>query len=89
MASEYPGYIRGYMNLLFGRGIYDGASVETCEALAREKGKKYAILLRFPPEMVWNLSRISQIDIYDAGGSYIESVFPSEDGIFTTQGGNP
>lgn len=37
--------IRGYMNLLFGRGIYEGVDIEGAAAIAEEKGKEQIVYI--------------------------------------------
>lgn len=37
--------IRGYMNLLFGRGIYEGISVDSAKEIAKEKGNESVVFI--------------------------------------------
>lgn len=40
-----PSRVRGYMNLLFGRGIYGGETLETISEIAAREGKQYGVLI--------------------------------------------
>lgn len=61
--------VRGYINLLFGRGIFENMSAAVIKDIAAVKGKQYAILLEFEDgwdlyNENWNLSRITAAEIY-------------------------
>lgn len=55
--------IRGYMNLLFGRGIYERKGRDTLEEIAWQEGKRYVVMLQIE-EMGVNC-------VYDLGGAEI------------------
>lgn len=62
--------IRGYINLVFGRGIYEGTDAETLKQIAVSRGKKYAIIIHFADEWSvydkdWGMYKILGADIYD------------------------
>lgn len=62
--------IRGYMNLLFGRGIYEGLAPEQLKQIAVSRGKQYAITIHFADEWSeynrdWGLYKIISADVYD------------------------
>jgi hypothetical protein len=41
----YEGHVRGYLNTLFDRGIYESRGIEQAVKLSANKGKKYALAL--------------------------------------------
>jgi hypothetical protein len=42
----YESHVRGYLNTLYNRGIYEGRDIEAAVQKATEKGRRYAVMLR-------------------------------------------
>lgn len=57
--------IRGYMNLLFGRGIYEFISSDALKDIAVKKGKSYAILLDVVDPAVGEVYDLNGATVYD------------------------
>lgn len=69
LSTESNG-VRGYVTLLFGRGIFEGTGVEETRRIAAERGKRYAIMINFEDgrelyNSNWNLCRITSANVYD------------------------
>lgn len=69
LATESNG-VRGYIKLLFGRGIYEGVSPDILKGMAISEGRRYAVDIEFEDgrELYnenWNLSKITKADVYD------------------------
>lgn len=56
--------VRGYVNLLFGRGIYEFQNLENLIEIAKAKGKRYAILLKANGKP-WNMYEFTSAEIFD------------------------
>lgn len=54
--------VRGYMNLLFGRGIYEYTNYETMVEVALTRGKRYVVMPYIENIEVWS---------YDLGGAFV------------------
>ncbi len=72
--SNYPGCalgaragasIRGYMNLLFGRGIYEGVNADALKRIADEKGERYAVILDIEGLEASGVHALESATIYD------------------------
>lgn len=61
--QEYP--VRGYMNLLFGRSIYEGMSENDFYDLAVEKGCRYAIILKAESWDVTDVDKLTGAEVKD------------------------
>lgn len=60
--------VRGYVSLLYGRGIYEGKDLQGIMGLADEKDCRYGILLLATydnPKAGWSMNEISNALIYD------------------------
>lgn len=61
--------VRGYVNMLFDRGVYENISAEELVELAKERDAKYAVLLEAAsepdPANVWNMYAFKRIQIYN------------------------
>jgi len=57
--------IRGYMNLLFGRGIYEYISADRLKEIAAERGKQYAVILNIENYESWQVYDLAGATIYD------------------------
>ena len=55
---------RGYTNLLFGRGVYEGMTYNSSSQLAQEQGKRYAVFFE-PRWEAWNMYEYSNFTIID------------------------
>lgn len=72
------GYVRGYLNLLFHRGIYEYSSLEQAISMAKEKNKTYAIIFNTSyenqQESGWTRYKIDGAYIYNMNtgiGDYV------------------
>jgi len=57
--------IRGYMNLLFGKGIYEYTKPDRLLRRAKSKGKRYAVMITIEDKCVWNMYDLSGGIVYD------------------------
>lgn len=62
--------VRGYINLLFRRGVFEGINADTLREIVKSQGKQYAVVIDFEDganlyNENWNLCRISGISVYD------------------------
>jgi len=60
--SDYP--VRGYINLLFGRGVYEYTNVDTAREKAVISGKQYVVMLE-PQEYGEGVIVLKVARIYD------------------------
>jgi len=60
----YGGAVRGYLNMTFHTGCYEGLDIARIQSLALEKGKRYAIILTSSGG-AWNMYDFSGAIIYD------------------------
>ena len=72
-------YVRGYINLLFHRGIYERSELPQIMDIAKKKKKRYAVNLQFDGDWAWmihhlkvdsytldwGMAKLVQADIYD------------------------
>lgn len=56
--------VRGYINLLFGRGIYEGMGIDSAIEIANEKNKSYAIELQIDDNK-WNMYQLTGAIVHD------------------------
>jgi hypothetical protein len=56
--------VRGYTNLLFGRGIYERTSLNSLIKISADRQKRYTILLQSKP-MPWNMYEYGDYIVYD------------------------
>ena len=74
--------VRGYINLLFERGIYELTNIESLKNIAIKKEKRYAIMINAEGG-TWNLYDLSGATVYDVfTGKMTEIVL--ENGRITT-----
>ena len=57
--------VRGYINMLFGRGVYEWTTLEKLRELASETGNRYAILLKTEKIEPWNMTDFGGAEIFD------------------------
>jgi hypothetical protein len=61
--------VRGYMNMLFHRGIYENVSEEELMELAKERGVRYAVLItpasEPSPDNSWGMYAIDHVTVID------------------------
>jgi len=58
--------VRGYVNLLFDRGVYEWTSMDKAKSIAEEKQKRYIVMLNVKDNSwSWNLYNFSGATIYD------------------------
>lgn len=58
--------VRGYINLLFGRSMYEYATKESVIQAAQERNMRYAVTIYAGnPPGVWNINRLARAEIYD------------------------
>jgi len=55
--------VRGYVNMLFEKGVYEFTNINYLTKIGKEKSKDYVILLKFSIEP-WNIDRIDNVLIY-------------------------
>ena len=55
--------VRGYVNMLFEKGIYEFADINNITEIASQKNKDYEILLNFNSD-TWNIDTIDNVYIY-------------------------
>ncbi len=84
LVVNYP--VRGYINLLFERGIYEQKKIDSAISLANQKGKKYAIEVEVNGETDWNMYQLSGATIYNTVSGETQHItlspaLNSEDGI--------
>ena len=83
--------IRGYMNLLFGRGIYEGQSLDSAIEIARQKGKENVVYIKkdgykLQPVVVMNIMSDVLYEISNDGniveillGDYVQAAEMTDD----------
>jgi hypothetical protein len=57
-------WVRGYLNVLFDRGIYENRTLDSAIQIAEEKGKQYAVAIT--PNYGYAYFDISQLEQYEA-----------------------
>ena len=61
--------VRGYVNLLFDRGVYENISLEKLIEKAKERDAEYAVLLEAgsepDPANVWNMYAFSKVTVHE------------------------
>lgn len=57
--------VRGYANILFGRGIYEWLDMETLKQKAIERNQRYAVMITVEDAASWNMYDLSGATIYD------------------------
>jgi hypothetical protein len=63
--------VRGYSNLLFGRGIYEGVTLDKAIPIAQAKGKRYVIAFTIS-QGAWNMYDYGDYTVYDLDNSDME-----------------
>ncbi len=66
--------IRGYMNLLFGKGIYEFTNSDTLKDIAIQRGKQYAIILNVEGSAVGEVYDLSGATIYDVQSGKVSKI---------------
>ena len=75
--------IRGYMNLLLGRGIYEGTNADALRSEAAKKGRRYAIILEVESPGSWNVYDLSGASACDIQTGDHLKIITREDTIET------
>lgn len=75
--------VRGYLNMLFGRGILEWYDYDTGSLIdyACEKGMDYAIILD-QNTGVWNMYQISQATVYDLNNGDVSYVYVENGAVY-------
>ncbi len=66
--------VRGYLNLLFHRGIYENMGAESACGLGADKGKRYAVVLEAEDIMYWNMYDLGGASVYDLQTGAVEQI---------------
>ena len=77
--------VRGYMNLLFDKGIYEGGNIDSARTIATEKGKNYAIELKIV-DAPWNMYQLTCAVVYDLNNDDYIYINIRGDGEIVEQG---
>ena len=77
--------VRGYMNLLFDKGIYEGGNIDSARTIATEKGKNYAIELKIV-DAPWNMYQLTGAVVYDINNDDYIYINIRGDGKIVEQG---
>ncbi len=77
--------VRGYLCLLFDRGIYEEIAMDELEKMAVSDEKRYAVALILDNGWAWNLSPINEAYIYDVQTEAITRVSVLDGTIQTTE----
>ena len=91
--------VRGYINLLFHRGIYEKKKIEELLSIAKEKNKQYAVYLHFDGDATWNFHAVTvrtseadwgivelhQVDVYDLQNHATYTLSLDSDGKIISQ----
>lgn len=88
LATERYGVVRGYINLLFDRGIYEGMGQYEANAMALSKGKRYSVMIDFGSADAlenWCLFKIDKVDIYDTDTDRITEISVADGNISTVE----
>lgn len=73
--------VRGYMNLLFGRGIYEFTPADSAKEIALEKGRRYAVVLSIEDSEAWNVYDLEGAAVYDLDTGEVELISVQEGNI--------
>ena len=77
--------VRGYVNVLFDRGVYENISEEMLLEKAKERGAKYAVMLiaasEPDPANVWNMYAFSGVKVYDLADGTVNTIYVSDGAI--------
>lgn len=57
--------VRGYLNLLFGRGIYEMKTIDSAITIAGDKGKDYAVEIVIGNDTTWNMYQLAGAIVYE------------------------
>lgn len=60
-----PYSVRGYINMLFGRGIYEGCDLEAAKGEAAKRQARYAVNLEIETSQGWNMYDLKGASVYD------------------------
>lgn len=77
--------IRGYMNLLFERGIYEGANADVLKGIANEKGERYAVILDVENLEGSGVHDLGGATVYDLWTGEISKIIADEDKLVSVQ----
>ena len=64
--------VRGYVNMLFEKGIYEISNINHITDIAKQKNKDYAILVNFHLDY-WNMNKIENILVYSINDDTTET----------------
>ncbi len=73
--------VRGYINLIFGRGIYEWVDKEIIKNIAYEKGKRFAVLIDVENAMSWNMYDLAGAMVYDTLTGEIRKIVETDNGF--------
>ncbi len=66
--------VRGYLNMLFKRGIYEFTNYEKCKNIAQSTNKKYIVLLYVDKIALWNTYKLGGATIYDTETNTVQKI---------------
>ena len=73
--------VRGYINLLFGRGIYEWRDADYIVSTANEMEKKYGVMLSVEDAGAWNVYDLSGATVYDCINGDIRKITVNDGAI--------
>lgn len=78
--------VRGYINLLFGRGVYEGRDAEKLKGIAAGKEKRYAISIsaEYTGAWLWSLYDLGIVTIHDMQTGDVIQVECVDGNIYST-----
>lgn len=72
-------YVRGYLSMLFGEGIYERLSLYQTSEIVKNKCKKYAIVITVKKNDRWQMSEVEHVTIYDITNRELITVLIDEE----------
>ena len=77
--------VRGYLNLLFGKGIYERMDIESVKNIAEAKGKEFVVEIKIDDTNSWNMYQLRGAEIYNISTNAKEYVSVLENGDLIVQ----
>jgi hypothetical protein len=77
--------VRGYLNLLFGKGIYERMDIESVKNIAEAKGKEFVVEIKIDDNNSWNMYQLRGAEIYNISTNAKEYVSVLENGDLIVQ----
>ena len=77
--------VRGYLNLLFGKGIYERMDIESVKNIAEAKGKEFDVEIKIDDNNSWNMYQLRGAEIYNISTNAKEYVSVLENGDLIVQ----